>query len=348
MAAGGLPTEIPDYGRPGRSRRVVLCERPTGIPQPAHFRLDEVPEPEPAEGELLVRNIFLSVDPAQRGWVLEEANYSEPARLGSPMRALAVGVVVRSRADGWPDGEFVYGWFGWQDYAAVHPSKVIMKARLPLTLPAFAGLLGIKGVTAYLALTRLGGPAEGDTVLVSTAAGAVGSIAGQIANILGCETIGLTGSDGKVEACLSRFGYRSAFNYKTADLAAVLAQAAPDGIDVFFDNTGGPILDAGLRRMAIGGRVVQCGTASVASWSPSPQGPRNEREILTRQLVWSGFVIFSHADRFEEAAGSLAKWYLDGRLVSEVDIAEGIDQAPGAIAELYTGGNSGKKLIYVG
>jgi NADPH-dependent curcumin reductase CurA len=342
------PTDIPDYGCPSRNRRVLLARRPTGIPAASDFALDEAPIPGPGQGQLLVRNIFLSVDPAQRGWALAEANYSDPVPLGAPMRGLAVGVVVRSRDPAFAEGEFVYGWFDWQDYAAVDAAKALLRGRWPLPLPALAGLLGINGLTAYLALTALGRPATGDTLLVSTAAGAVGSLVGQIGKVLGCKTLGLTGSDEKVEACRSRFGYDFAFNYKTADLTNAIAAAAPDGVDVFFDNTGGAILDAGLRRMAVGGRVVQCGTASVASWTPPPTGLRNEREVLTRRLVWSGFVIFDHRSRFEEAADQLAAWALEGKIVSESDVAVGIDQAPGAIALLYAGANTGKKLIYIG
>jgi NADPH-dependent curcumin reductase CurA len=342
------PTEIPPFMRPDRNRRVLLFRRPTGIPQPDDFVRDEVAVPEPAEGQILVRNIYLSVDPAQRGWALAEANYSNPVALGTPMRALAVGVVAASRSEAFEEGEFLYGWFDWQDYAVVDASKVLARAREAVPLAAFAGLLGINGLTAYLALMDLGRPKGGETLLVSTAAGAVGSIVGQIGKIVGCRTIGLTGEDVKVELCRYRFGYDEAVNYRTSDIGEAVRARAPGGVDVFFDNTGGAILDAGLRQMKAGGRVIQCGTASVSSWSPSPQGMRNEREVLTRRLTWSGFIIFDHFARFAEAATQLAQWYKQGLIVTEHDIIEGIDHAPNAIADLYAGRNMGKRLIYVG
>ncbi|MDB5511126.1 MAG: alcohol dehydrogenase [Enterovirga sp.] len=342
------PTHIPPYGLPGSNRRVVLARRPTGIPQPDDFALDEVAVPEPGPGEFLVRNIYLSVDPAQRGWASAEANYSTPVPLDGPMRALTVGVVVRSQTPEVQEGEFLYGWFGWQDYAVVEPAAIIQRAIEPIPLSAYAGLLGINGLTAYIALTELGRPVAGDTVVVSTAGGAVGSFVGQIARNLGARAIGLTGEDDKVEACRSRYGYEVAYNYKTEDWAAALANDAPGGIDVYFDNVGGTILDTVLRRMRPAGRLVQCGTASLAVWNPPPTGPRNEREILTRRLVWSGFVIFDHVARFKAANAALVGWYRDGTLLYDEDVADGIEHAPGALQALYGGRNRGKMLIYIG
>jgi NADPH-dependent curcumin reductase CurA len=341
------PTDIPAYALPARNRRVLLTRRPQGIPQPEDFALDEVPVPQIAEGEFLVRNIYLSADPAQRGWAASEANYSTPVPLGGPMRALAVGVVTQSRSPDVAEGEFLYGWFGWQDYVAATPDQIVQRAGEAIPLSAYAGLLGINGLTAYLALTALGRPVAGDTVLVSTAGGAVGSLVGQIARNLGATAVGLTGDDAKVEACRSRYGYAEAYNYKTTDWDGALAGKA-GGIDVYFDNVGGPILDKALRRMAVGGRIVQCGTASTAIWTPLPTGPRNEREIMTRRLVWSGFVVFDHVARFGAANAALVGWYKEGRMIYDEDISHGIEHAPGAIKALYAGENRGKKLIFVG
>lgn len=342
------PTDIPAFTRPARNRRVLLARRPQGIPQPEDFAIDEAAVPEIAEGEFLVRNLYLSADPAQRGWAAAEANYSTPVPLGGPMRALAVGVVTQSRAPDVREGEYLYGWFGWQDYAAVTSDRIVQRATEAVPLSAYAGLLGINGLTAYLALTELGRPAVGDTVLVSTAGGAVGSFVGQIARNLGATAIGLTGDDAKVEACRSRYGYSQAYNYKTADWAGTLEAEASGGLNVYFDNVGGPILDAALRRMAVAGRVVQCGTASTAIWTPPPIGPRNEREILTRRLIWSGFVIFDHVARFGAANRALVDWFQAGKLTYDEDVSQGIKHAPGAIKALYAGENRGKKLIFVG
>jgi NADPH-dependent curcumin reductase CurA len=343
-----MPTDTPSYRLPETNRQVLLVRRPNGVPQSEDFAIAATAAPTLAPGQILIRNIYLSVDPAQRGWASAESNYSAPVALGGPMRALAVGVVAETRHPDFGAGEFVYGWFGWQDYAAVGPGQVVLRARHEIPLTAFASLLGINGVSAFLALSELGRPKAGDTLVVSTAAGSVGSFVGQLGRHWLCRTIGLTGDDAKVARCRARYGYDAAINYKTADLPAAVAAAAPNGVDVYFDNTGGAILDTVLRRMAVRGRIVQCGTASIGSWEPPPTGPRNEREILTRRLVWSGFVIFDHLARYAEAADALAKLYLEGALIYDVDVSEGIETAPGAIAALYAGGNQGKKLIYVG
>lgn len=343
-----IPTEIPAYRLPAENRRVILARRPQGVPQPADFAHEVGTVPEPGDNEFLVRTIYWSVDPAQRGWASDEANYSQPVPIGAPMRALGVGVVVRSKDPTVAEGEFLYGWFGWQDYAVADRSKILLRGRYPVPLSAYASLLGINGLTAHLALIELGRPKQGNVLLVSTAAGSVGAFVGQIGATLGCTTIGLTGDEEKVARCRERYRYDVAANYRTTDVTALLAEAAPKGLDVYFDNTGGPILDAALRRMSVGGRVVQCGTAANTVWSPPPTGPRNEREVLTRRLVWSGFVIFDHVARFEEAAEQLVAWHSEGRLVYDEDVSDGVEHAPGAIAALYAGENRGKKLIYVG
>lgn len=344
----GGPTAVPAYSLPAENRRVLLARRPNGVPQPDDFALDTTAVPEPGPGQFLVRNIFLSVDPAQRGWASAEANYSTPVPLGGPMRGLATGVVLRSNDPTVAEGEFLYGMFDWQDYGVADASKVLMRLRAAIPLQAAANLHGINGLTAYLALTELGRPKAGETLLVSTAAGGVGSFVGQIGRLLGCRTVGLTGDDGKVARCRERYGYAEAFNYRTVDLASSLRGAAPAGIDVYFDNTGGAILDTALRQMSVRGRIVGCGTAATATWTPPPSGPRSEREILTRRLSWSGFVCFDWVDRFEAAAAELSRRYLASEIVSDEDVSDGIAHAPGALAEIYAGRNQGKKLIYVG
>lgn len=341
------PTDIPAFDTPAVNRQMLLTSRPGGIPQAGDFTLAETGVPEPGPGQFLVRNIYLSVDPAQRGWASTEANYSQPVALGTPMRALAVGVVTASRCDGVAEGEFLYGWFGWQDYALAEPAAIVLRARQALPLAQFAGLAGINGLTACLALTGIGRPRTGDLLVVSTAAGGVGSLVGQIGRIHGCQTVGLTGDEEKVALCLSDYGYDAALNYRRPDLAEALRDAAPDGINIYYDNVGGPILDTCLRQMAVGGRIVQCGTASVASWTPPPTGPRNEREILTRRLSWGGFVMFDHAAEFEATVARLAQWYAEGRIRLRLEILDGIEHAGHSIADLYAGTNTGKRLIKV-
>jgi len=330
------------------NRQVRLRARPDGIPQAEHFELVEAAMPAPAEGEVLVRNSFLSVEPAMRGWVSAVANYSEPVALGAVMRSLAAGTVVESRHPDWRPGDRVTGMFGWQDFAAVRPSAIQRKVvddDLPLS--AALGVLGLNGLTAYFGLLDAGQPRAGETVVVSTAAGAVGSCVGQIARIEGCRTVGIAGGPTKAALCREAFGFDAAVDYKAAGFEAALAAACPGGIDVYFDNTAGAISDAVLRHLNVGARVVICGTASIASWDPVPPGPRVERHLLVKRARMQGILVFDYADRYAEGLAKLAAWVRDGRIRYREDILVGIEQAPDAIAGLYRGDNLGKRLIRI-
>lgn len=331
------------------NRQVRLVTRPRGIPQGEHFSLVTEPVATPGKGEILIANRYLSVDPAQRGWANDEGNYSAPVPLDTPMRALAVGEILESNVPGYRLGEHVYGWFGWQRYCVTTPESVLRRV-VPSSLPLSANLsvLGINGITAYLAFHGLGDPKPGEHVLVSTAAGSVGSFVGQLAHIAGCRAVGLTSSADKAAHAKARYGYQDMINYREAtDLGAAIRAACPDGNDIFFDNTGGAIADAAIRTMRLRGRVIQCGTAANASWTPVPTGPRPEREILTRRLRWSGFIIFDHLAEFETAAARLAELALAGKIVHDEEILPGLEYAPGAIAQLYRGENHGKLIIAV-
>jgi NADPH-dependent curcumin reductase CurA len=244
-------------------------------------------------------------------------------------------------------GEHLYGWFGWQDYCAAKAVDILRRVDPDAApLSAALGVLGLNGVTALLALEELGRPRPGETVLVSTAAGGVGSIVGQLAREQGLHTVGLTGNDTKADICCSEFGYDDALNYRAAtDLAGCIVPVAPNGIDIFFDNTGGWIADAVVPLMNTHGRIIQCGTASVSAWIPVPSGPRRERAVLTKRLRWSGFVIFDHLEKFGDAAARLQELVASGRLSYREEILDGIEQAPGAIAKLYQGDNLGRLLL---
>lgn len=227
-----------------------------------------------------------------RGWVSAVANYSQPVGIGEVMRSFAAGEVVSSRHPGFAPGERVSGLFGWQDYAAVPASAVTRKVQEhDLPLSASLGVLGLNGTTAYLALLEVGQPKPGETVVVSTAAGAVGSLVGQIAKLKGCRTVGITGGPEKRRQCVEEFGYDAAIDYKAGPIGAALVEAAPNGVDVYFDNTSGPISDSVLRQLAVRARVVVCGTASVPSWDPWPQGSRVERHLLVKRARMEGFLI---------------------------------------------------------
>lgn len=342
-------TLIPGHSLPAANRRLLLTGRPAGIPTAENFTLDESPLSALDPGSFRVRALYLSADPAQRGWASDVPNYMPPVAIGAVMRALGTGIVVDSKDPAHPVGSCVYGWLGWQDYAVLTAADVITRFATPgVPLEYYAGLLGISGLTARISLTRLGQLRERDTVLVSAAAGAVGSLVGQLARLAGARTIGLAGSEAKVRTLIERYGYATGINYRSHDLVGEIAAAAPEGLDLYFDNVGGPILDASLRHMRVGGRVIQCGTASIASWSPVPTGPRNEREILTRRLSWNGFVLFDHANSYMEAFQRLERAAIAGELSFENHILDGIEQAPEALAMLYRGANRGKMLIWTG
>lgn len=327
------------------NRQIILSERPVGIPQPEHFSLVESPVPEPRDGEFLIQNHYLSVDPAQRGYVNDENNYAPPVPIGDVMRAMAVGKVIATKCEGVHEGDYCYGWFGWQDYCAATPAAILRKVdpdQAPLSTGA--GLLGINGLTAYLALHDIGRPKPGETVLVTAAAGAVGSIVGQLAKQAGARPVAVVGSDDKGKQCMAEYGYDAYVNYKQP-LDGALRAACPKGIDVFFDNTSGEIADTVYGQMALFGRVIQCGTMAIASWVPTPSGPRRDREILTRRLHVQGFVIFDHARRFDDTAAALAAMLRSGGLRYAEDIDTDIAGAPQALVDVYSGRNRGKKLI---
>ena len=330
------------------NRRLVLRIRPDGIPGPEHFELEQVEVAEPNAGEVLVRNVYLSVDPAQRGWVNAAANYSKPVAIGEVMRALAVGEVVGSGTDALAVGSFLTGMLGWQDYAVAEAKALRRVDPEVAPISAYLGVLGINGLTAYFGLLDVGRPKPGETVVVSTAAGAVGSCAGQIARIGGCRAVGIAGGAEKVALCGDVFGYDAAVDYKSpGDLGAELRGACPDGIDVFFDNTGGAVLDTVMGLINVGARVVVCGTAATGSWDPPPTGPRIERAILVNRVRMQGIIIFDYADRYGEATARMARWIDDGRLAYREDITEGLENAPAVLAGLYEGRNTGKALVQI-
>ncbi|MDX2462887.1 MAG: NADP-dependent oxidoreductase [Porticoccus sp.] len=330
------------------NRQVLLKSPPAGIPQADNFEIVTTSVPELSDKEVLVRNIFLSVEPAMRGWASNVANYAEPVPLGAVMRSFATGLVVASRHPDYQPGDYVMGLFGWQDYAAVKPDDIQRKVsgnHLPLSTSL--GVLGLNGMTAYFGLLEVGRPQPNEAIVVSTAAGAVGSCVGQIAKLKGCHTLGITGGPEKVQLCQELFQYDNAIDYKSDQFEQDLAKACPQGIDVYFDNTGGRISDAVLKHLNVGARIVVCGTASIGSWEPVPMGPRVERQILVNRARMQGVLVFDYADRYQEAVTALTQWVGDGLINYREDILQGIEQAPDAIAGLYRGENLGKRLIQI-
>jgi NADPH-dependent curcumin reductase CurA len=330
------------------NRQVRLKLRPLGIPEAEHFEIVEAPVPEIQEGQILVRNIYLSVDPAMRGWVNVVANYMDPVPLGSVMRSFAVGRVVKSHHRDYQIGEVISGMFGWQDYAAVDATAISRKiTETDLPISTSLGVLGLNGLTAYFGLLEIGQPGAGETVVVSAASGGVGSCVGQIAKIKGCRTVGITDGPKKRQLCLDEFRYDEAIDYEVSGLDSALAAACPEGVDVYFDTTSGIISDTVMNHLKVGARIVVCGTIAIANWEPIPKGPRVERHLLVKRARMEGFLYSDYTSRFPEALQTMAEWIRTGLIRYKEDVLEGIEQAPGSIAGLYRGENLSKRVIRI-
>ena len=330
------------------NRQWLLARRPQGVVQAEDFRWAEVPVPEPAEGEILVRNLVLSCDPTQRGWMASDT-YLPKVKIGEVIRSFAAGRVVRSQHPDFPVGQIVQGLFGWQDYVVARPGAPSSPVPIPPGVPIETGLsaLGVTGVAAYFGLLEIGRPRAGETVVVSGAAGATGSTAGQIAKIKGCRAVGIAGGAEKCRYLTEELGYDAAIDYKSEDVARRLRRTCPQGIDVFFDNVGGETLDAALSNLAMRGRVVLCGAISrYSDMAPAP-GPRNYLSLLVQRGRMEGFIVLDYMPRAGEAVAELAGWLRDGKLKNRVDVQHGLENAPSALARLFRGENRGKQLVRI-
>jgi NADPH-dependent curcumin reductase CurA len=328
------------------NRQVLVASRAKGIPNSNNFLIKDAGFPELPEGGAIVRVLYASVDPGMRGWLSAEKNYMTVPD-GMVMRSHGVGEVIASDHPDYLAGDHVYGSFGWQQIAGAEAADILWKVDINLApAAAWLGILGLNGLTAWVGLNHIARPRAGETLMVSTAAGAVGGAVGQLAKSAGLRVVGLTGSDGKAAYACAELGYDVALNYRTTDnLERAIGEVCPNGIDVFFDNTAGHIADAVFPNLVAGGRVIQCGTASVASWLPPPSGPRRERDILVKRLSWHGFVVMDHDALFPQALRELGALVAAGRLTGRDHVLEGLDQAPGAIEMLYRGENKGRLLI---
>ena len=333
---------------PRTSRQVRLRERPVGYPGPETWDVGTVEVPAPGPGELLVAVSHLSLDPAMRGWLNDVRSYVPPVGIGEVMRAGAVGTVVASRHPDFAVGDTVTGTFGVTEYVLTDGEGVV---RVDLGLapaPTWLGALGMPGMTAYFGLLDVGRVRSGDTVLVSGAAGAVGSVAGQIAKALGCTVVGIAGGPEKC-AWLTSIGFDAAIDYKSDNVLRRLREVAPDGVDVFFDNVGGDTLDAGLANLSRGARVVICGAISGYNETSLPPGPRRYMSLLVFRASMTGFVVFDYEDRYAEARERIAGWLADGTVVArETVLPGGVDAFPEALLGLYAGVNTGKLVLEVG
>jgi hypothetical protein len=325
-----------------------LAARPVGLPKPSDWEHVEEDAPEPGENEFRVQVEYVSVDPAMRGWMNAGRSYVPPVEIGEVMRAGAIGRVTESRHRDFQVGEQVFGTFGVQRYALSDGRGVTRVDTTLAPAPAHLGVLGISGLTAYFGLLDVGRPEPGRTVLVSGAAGSVGTVAGQIAKIKGCRAIGIAGGAEKCRWLVEELGFDAAIDYKGDDLRAGLREHAPDGVDVFFDNVGGVVLEEALRRLARGARIVLCGAVSQYNATEAPKGPSNYMQLLVARASMTGFVIFDYAKRYPEGVAQLAKWLESGELKSYEDVVEGeIKDFPETLLRLFRGENLGKLVLAV-
>ena len=328
------------------NRQILIRELPEGSLEERHFEMRDAPIPIPADGEVLTRTIYLSLDPANRAW-MRGATYRAPVAAGDVMAGFTVAEVVESRDPGFRPGELVECNSGWQEHA-VHPATALSRLERRGPLSHHLSVLGGTGLTAYFGLLEVGRPREGETVVVSAAAGATGSVAGQIARIHGCRTVGLAGSDEKCAWLTEELGFDAAINYKTEPPRPALKERCPDGIDVYFDNTGGEILEAALSRMNLRGRVVCSGVVSQYDTVAPASGPRGVPGlIVTKRLRMEGFIVSDFFQQRAEATDQLARWIADGQLVVREDILEGLEAAPRGLIGLLRGENIGKRMVRV-
>jgi NADPH-dependent curcumin reductase len=329
------------------NRQVRLAARPSGLPRPADWEFTSESVPAPDTGEFVVAVSHLSIDPAMRGWMNATASYIAPVEIGAVMRAGGIGRVAASEHPGFDVGDYVYGTFGVQEYAT-SDGRGVLKLDTSLAEPTtYLGALGMTGLTAYFALLDTGKAKEGDTVVVSGAAGAVGSVAGQIAKIKGCRVIGIAGGPEKCRLVTEEFGFDAAIDYRLPHLRRQLRELAPRGVDVYFDNVGGEILDDVLTCIARGARIVICGAISQYNEN-QVRGPANYMMLLVARASMTGMLVFDYADRYPEAMAELAGWYRAGRLVSHETVMTGtVEDFPEALLKLFEGANTGKLILAI-
>jgi NADPH-dependent curcumin reductase CurA len=331
------------------NRQWRLAERPSGLVEERCFRWTEEPAPQPgADGEILVRNLVLSLDPTQRGWMARDT-YLPAVKIGEVMRSGAAGRVVASRSPAYAVGDIVMGTFGWQDYALLKTDGPMPPAKVPAGVPIELAMstLGLTGLTAYFGVREIGCAKAGETFVVSGAAGATGSVAGQIARILGCRVVGIAGGRAKCDWLVGEARFDAAIDYKSEDVTARLRELCPKGIDVFFDNVGGDILDAGLANLAMRGRVVLCGAIATYGDGELRPGPKHYLNLLLKRGRMEGFIILDYLPRALEGTAQLWQWVQAGEIKDRVDVVRGLENAPGALRRLFTGENVGKQLLRI-
>ncbi|MXY47353.1 MAG: NADP-dependent oxidoreductase [Chloroflexi bacterium] len=331
----------------GTNRKITLKSRPSGYPTPTDFEMIEEPIPQPGEGEVLVQAIWLSLDPYMRGRIGEGASMAGPLPLGEVMIGGVVGRIVKSRNPSFSAGEIVEGNLGWQEYATSNGTDLRRVDASLGPLSTALSVLGMTGMTAYFGFLDVCEPKPGDVVVVSAASGAVGQVVGQIAKIAGCYVVGTAGSQDKIDYIVKELGFDAGINYKTENIGEAIAAVCPNGIDVYFDNVGGPVTDAVMENLALRARIAICGQISQYNLSEPEMGPRNIRMLNIRQAKMEGFLVFQFANRHDEGRQRIAQWIREGKLKYREDIVEGIENAPTAFIGMLRGENFGKMLIKI-
>ena len=324
-----------------------LAARPLGMVKRSDFSFVEETVREPKDGEVLVKMLYISLDPAMRGWMNEGRSYVPGVGIGDVMRALGLGRVTESKHPGFAVGDCVYGPFGVQEYAISNGQGAAKVDPNLVPLPVYLGALGMPGMTAYFALLETGELKAGDTVLMSGAAGAVGTVAGQIAKIKGCPVVGIAGGPEKCRFITEELGFDAAIDYKSEDVRQAIAKHCPKGVDVYFDNVGGEILEAALANLARGARVVICGGISQYNNIGPVKGPSNYLSLLVNRATMRGMVVIDYAARYGEAAREMAGWIRAGKLKTREDIVEGFETFPETLLKLFKGENTGKLILKV-
>ena len=332
------------------NRQWLLAKRPHGLVGEENFEYAETPIPEAGDGEVLVRNLFLSFDPTQRGWMEDRPSYLPPVALGEPMRAGSIGQVSASNHPDFEVGDIVQTTGGWQDFVVVNPEQAVMglnKVPEGIKPEMMLSVLGVTGLTGYFGLLDLGQPKAGETVLVSGAAGATGSVAGQIARIKGCRVVGIAGGPEKCAWLKEELGFDDVIDYKNEDVDARIAETCPNKVDVFFDNVGGDILEAALNHINMRARVVLCGGISGYNATKPIPGPTNLMNLVIMRARMEGFIVIDYMNRAGEAIQDLMGWIQSGELKFQVDLQEGFEQIPNTLQRLFTGQNLGKQLLKI-
>lgn len=330
------------------NKTIILKSRPKGTPQLSDFEFVDEKMPEVMQGEILLKTVFVSVDPYLRGRMSDADSYVPPFQLNKPISSGIIGEVIESKNDNFNKGDFVSARLDWKEYQ-ISDGKGLQKLDTSIQpLSLYMGVMGMPGMTAYMGLTQIGKPKAGETLVVSGAAGAVGSTVGQIGKILGCRVVGIAGTDEKVKMLKTKFGFDDAINYNTTkDMKKAIADACPNGVDIYYDNVGGTISDAVHRNINQFGRIIVCGAISTYNATEVPMGPRVEGFLIKKSALMHGFIVSDFSDKFPEGIQHLGQWLKEGKLISEETVVEGFESIPRAFIDLFNGKNKGKMIVKI-